>query len=152
MTKTAYAPTALALLFGLGVALTGAAGGAPVAGGGVGPQEEGVMDSPEAGGWEICDRNEDGFIDSQEAYVCGEARFDEMAAGEEVVGQEQFLGGAGEVADAEGMFEAMDADASGDISRDEFLTYREEGFAAATEGSEGRMTVEDYEMFERGEM
>ena len=133
MTKTAYAPTALALLFGLGVALTGAPAGAQMAG-------------------EICDRNEDGFIDSQEAYVCGEARFDEMAAGEEVVGQEQFLGGAGEVADAEGMFAAMDADASGDISRDEFLTYREEGFAAATEGSEGRMTVEDYEMFERGEM
>jgi hypothetical protein len=56
-----YTTTALALLCGLGLAATAAPAGA---------QQSTAL--------KVCDRNTDVWVDGQEAYVCGQVRFDEL--------------------------------------------------------------------------
>ena len=130
-----YPTTALALLFGLGVAATGT----PAAAQG-------------AGAAEICDRNEDGFIDSQESWVCADARFDEASGGGEYITEgRHFINLYPGEDDAIGLYDEIDADQDRQISRDEYRAWYEGRFAAATEATGGRMAVADYERFERGE-
>jgi uncharacterized surface protein with fasciclin (FAS1) repeats/Ca2+-binding EF-hand superfamily protein len=126
--------TALALLFGLGVAAIGTSASA--------------QDSL---GRDVCDKDQDGFIDSQEAYVCGQVRFDELAGDPPYMTQQQFLTELGESDDAEGLFAQADKDGDGQISREEWHSWDERRFAAATRGSGGRMAVADYDRFARGD-
>ncbi len=134
MKTTAWTSTALALLFGLGVALTGS----PAA----------AQQSMAA---EICDRNEDGFIDSQESYVCGDARFDELSEGSEYIAGETFMSTYSLADDPEGLFGEIDADRDEQISREEWRGWGEAGFAEATADTEGRMEVGDYDRWQQGE-
>jgi hypothetical protein len=134
---TPYTSTALALLFGLGVAVAGAPAGAQ-------------QSTPESMAREICDRNEDGFIDSQEMFVCGQARLDEMRGDAPHLTQQQFLTGYGDAEDAEGLFAEADTDQDQQLSQEEWDAWQEQRFGAATEASEGRMAVEDYERWDRG--
>jgi EF hand len=72
-----------------------------------------------------CDTNSDGMVHATEAATCAAQRFDEAAGGRREMTQEQF-GTA--YPDAEGggadLFDQADADASGAISREEWMTWR----------------------------
>ena len=97
-----------------------------------------------------CDSNADGMVDATEAATCAGQRFDEAAGGQEEMTQEQF--GAAHP-DAQGggadQFGQADADASGSISFDEWMTWREQRFGEATQGTGGQMPSADYETFDR---
>jgi EF hand len=127
--KAASGLSALALLGGMGSALTALPAGAQQM---------------------TCDTNSDGMVHATEAVTCAAQRFDEAAAGHEEMTQEQF--GAAHP-DAQGggadLFGQADADASGAISREEWMTWREQRFGEATQDTEGRMPSTDYETFDR---
>ena len=121
--------SALALLGGMGVALTAL---------------------PASAQQMACDTNADGMVDATEAATCAEQRFDEATGGQDEMTQEQFgaahpeLQGGG--AD---QFGQVDADASGLISREEWTNWREQRFGEATQGTGGQMPSTDYEAWER---
>ncbi len=90
-----------------------------------------------------CDENGDGFIDASESRLCAAREFDELAAGEEALTEEQ-LGATGQGGPG-AAFSGIDQDGDGAISRDEWTQWHEQRFAAATEESESGMPVADYE-------
>jgi hypothetical protein len=47
--------------------------------------------------------------------------------------------------DVEGVFSEADADGDGEVSQQEWMDWREQGFAAATEDTENQMPATDYE-------
>ena len=98
-----------------------------------------------------CDSNADGMVDAIEAATCDERRFEEAAGGEEEMTQEQF-GAAHPEAPGGGadLFGQVDADASGSISREEWMNWREQRFGEATEETGGQMPAADYELWEWG--
>jgi EF hand len=97
-----------------------------------------------------CDTNSDGMVHATEAATCAAQRFDEAAGGQREMTQEQF-GTA--YPDAEGggadLFGQADADASGAISREEWMTWREQRFGEAAQDTGGSMPSADYETFDR---
>ena len=98
-----------------------------------------------------CDSNADGMVDAIEAATCDEQRFEEATGGQEEMTQEQF--GAAHPAALGGgvdLFGQADADASGSISREEWMNWREQRFGEATEGTGGQMPSADYEIWDRG--
>jgi hypothetical protein len=100
-----------------------------------------------------CDTNQDGTIDATEAATCDQQRFDQATGGQEEMTQEQF--GAAYPDAPEGgsdRFSAMDEDASGSISRDEWTSWREQSFGEATQGTGGQMPSADYETWDQGGM
>jgi EF hand domain-containing protein len=121
--------SALALLGGMGLALTALPAGAQQM---------------------TCDTNSDGMVHATEATTCAAQRFDQAAGGQQEMTQEQF--GAAHP-DAESgvsdLFGQVDADASGAISREEWMTWREQRFGEATQDTDGRMPSADYETFDR---
>jgi hypothetical protein len=98
-----------------------------------------------------CDSNADGMVDAIEAATCDERRFEEAAGGQEEMTQEQF-GAAHAEAPGGGadLFGQADADASGSISREEWMNWREQRFGEATEETGGQMPAADYELWEWG--
>ena len=127
--KITGAVSALALLGGLGLALTAL---------------------PASAQQMACDTNADGVIDANEAATCSEQRFEEAAGGQDEMTEEQF-GAAFPDAEGGGMdrFGDVDADASGSISRDEWTSWREQRFGEATQDTEGQMPSADYETWDR---
>ena len=160
--KHAYTSTALALLFGLGVAAApmaaDAAGQQPAAGqqlqeqqaqpgqqqgqeqmpGAQAPTATGQTAEPTAA---TGDR-----MMTQEAVTRAEERFDELAEGEEELTEERFREHMAEVDDPEQLFAEIDEDEDGVITREEWRQWAEEAFAAAD--PEG-LTQEQYEAWER---
>jgi EF hand len=136
--------TALLLISGLTVALTMEAGP-------VGAQESQATTNPEAAaGREFykatgCDADSDGYIDAKEATQCGEQAYGELSGGETSLTQEQFVQTFAGAENPEGLFGQVDKDGDGQISQDEWTSWHEQGFAAATEASEGRMPAPEFE-------
>lgn len=97
-----------------------------------------------------CDTNADGMVDATEAATCAAQRFDEAAGGQEEMAPEQF-GAAHPEAPGGGadQFGQADADASGSISREEWMNWREQRFGEATQGTGGQMPADDYDTFDR---
>ena len=97
-----------------------------------------------------CDTNADGMVDATEAATCAEQRFDEGAGGQEEMTQEQF-GAAHPDTPGGGadQFGQIDADASGSISREEWMNWREQRFGEATQGTGGQMPTTEYDSFDR---
>ena len=90
-----------------------------------------------------CDENGDGFVDATESRLCTEREFDEIAAGEQALTEEQ-LSSMSEGQEGMPAFAEFDANGDGEISRDEWSGFAERGFAGATQASGGRMTAEEY--------
>jgi EF hand len=89
-----------------------------------------------------CDADRDGYIDAEEAAQCGEQAYGELSGGETSLTQEQFRQTFAGAENPEGLF---DEDGDGQISPDEWTSWHEQGFAAATEASEGRMSAPEFE-------
>jgi hypothetical protein len=90
-----------------------------------------------------CDENGDGLIDASESRLCTERAFEELAAGEEALTEEQ-LGATGQA--EQGLaFSEIDENGDGEISREEWSRWHEQRFTAATQESESGMPVADYE-------
>jgi hypothetical protein len=90
-----------------------------------------------------CDENGDGFIDASESRSCTERAFEELAAGEAVLTEEQ-LSSTGEGQP----FSEVDENGDGEISREEWTRWHEQRFTAATQASESGMPTADYESME----
>ncbi len=116
--------TALALLLGLGLALPAAA------------QQAGA------------DVDQDQFVTAEEAAAFDEQRFGEITGGGEEMTEEQFTGAMTGAEDPTAIFSEVDQDGSGQISRDEWMQWRQQRFTEATAGTEGRMEAGQYETFE----
>ena len=171
--KLTHACSALALLFGMGAIGASlpahAAGGTIVlaqAGGGTGGTgSTGSGQSSESGAEHPlsvspasptlaleCDVDGDGFVSTDEARVCDTQRFSDLAGGGDSLTEELFATGmADSTADPSATFAEIDADGDGEVSQEEWLLWREQGFAAATEGTGGRMAVDDYGRWDLGE-
>lgn len=97
-----------------------------------------------------CDTNSDGMVHATEAAICAAQRFDEASGGGPEMTQEQFDAAHPEAQSAGAdLFGQIDADASGAISRAEWLSWREQRFGEATQDTGGRMPSTDYETFDR---
>ncbi len=105
-----------------------------------GAQTEGVL---------RCDTDGDGFVHAEEARACYDQHFGTISGGGSHLTLEQFSGDMTEAEDADAVYAEIDTDGDGQISREEWLAWRESGFAEAA-GEEGRMSVEDYERWQRG--
>jgi hypothetical protein len=91
-----------------------------------------------------CDENGDGFVDASESRICTEREFDELAAGEEAL-TEEGLSAAG----AEGRtFSEVDQNADGEVSREEWTSWHEQRFTAATQTGQSGIPAADYEGME----
>ena len=90
-----------------------------------------------------CDQNADRFIDASESRACMERAFDELAAGEEALTEQQLS----ETSQGERglVFAEADEDQNGEISREEWTRWHEQRFTAATQTSESGMPTADYE-------
>lgn len=149
--KHAYTSTALALLFGLGVAA------APMTADAAGQQLEQQQAQQAQPGQEqvpgaqapttaeptvgVEDR-----IMTQEAVTRAEERFDELAEGEEELTEERFREHMADVEDPEQLFAEIDRDEDGVITREEWRQWAEEAFAEADPAG---LTQEQYEAWER---
>jgi hypothetical protein len=93
-----------------------------------------------------CDENGDGFVDASESRMCTERQFDALAAGEEVLSEEG-MDAVGEGAGGR-TFSEVDANADGEVSRDEWTSWHEQRFTAATQTGESGIPAADYESME----
>jgi hypothetical protein len=159
--KHAYTSTALALLFGLGVAtapLTADAAGQqqqPTAGQQVEQQQVPGAAAETAPGTEATTPpvtaepavgvDEDRLM-THEAVIRAEERFDELAEGEDELDEERFREHMVDVEDPEALFAEIDRAGDGVITREEWRQWAEEAFAEAD--PEG-LTQEQYEAWER---
>jgi EF hand len=99
-----------------------------------------------------CDVDGDGFVNVDEARVCDTQRFSDLAGEGDSLTEELFATGmADSTTDPSATFAEIDADGDGEVSQEEWLLWREQGFAAATEGTGGRMAVDDYGRWDLGE-
>ncbi len=142
--------TALALFVSLGLALPAAAQQqqGPAA---RQPGTTGVT-NPEAAAAEEIAADADQYVTAEEAAAYDEQRFGAITGGQEYMTREQFdaeLTGLGSKAVA-ATFEQVDEDGDGQISRAEWLLWRQQRFTEATAGTEGRMGAEEYQTWERG--
>lgn len=94
-----------------------------------------------------CDANDDGFVDATEQRLCTDREFDEIAAGEEVLTEEQLSAMAEGQEGIPPTFAEVDENGDGEISRQEWVAFSERRFAGATEASGGRMATEDYSVW-----
>ncbi len=144
--RTTTAP-ALALLFGLGLALpTTAQQQQPPGAAGVTNPEAAASAAIAAG----ADADQDQYVTGEEAAAYDEQRFGAITGGQEYMTREQFgaeLTGSKAVA---ATFEQVDEDGDGQISRAEWLLWRQQRFGEATAGTEGRMEAGQYETFDLG--
>jgi EF hand len=90
-----------------------------------------------------CDENNDGFVDAKESSLCMERRFDEIAAGQEMLTEEILSAKAG--GERGPVFAEVDENGDGKVSREEWQSWNEKGFTAATESSQGMMPTAHYE-------
>ena len=90
-----------------------------------------------------CDENGDGMIDASEFRTCTEREFDELAAGEEAL-TEEGMGAVGEGA-GDRTFSEVDANADGEVSREEWTRWHEQRFTAATQTGQSGIPAADYE-------
>jgi hypothetical protein len=90
-----------------------------------------------------CDANDDGFVDAQEAQLCTDREFDEIARGEQVL-TEELLKAKAEGSKGMPAFDQADQNGDGQISRQEWASFSGERFAGATEASGGRMSGDEY--------
>jgi hypothetical protein len=86
-----------------------------------------------------CDTNDDGFVDAKESGLCMDKRFDEIAK-EEVLTEEILSGG-----EKGPVFAEVDENGDGKVNREEWTSWNDKGFTAATESSQGMMPTADYE-------
>ncbi|HEX6114898.1 MAG TPA: hypothetical protein VFZ10_21560 [Geminicoccaceae bacterium] len=93
-----------------------------------------------------CDENGDGIVDVSESRTCTERQFDELAAGEEML-TEEGLSAASESAQGR-TFSEVDENADGKVSREEWTSWHEQRFTAATQGGESGIPASDYESME----
>ena len=124
--------TAIALAFGFGLALTGTAAA----------QQQELQDKPA-----VCDQDGNGFISTTEAADCDEQEASTLFGNDEGMSEEQFSEAYGDESD---MFSEADADGDGEISQQEWMDWREQGFAGATEDTENQMPADDYEDWNPG--
>jgi EF hand len=89
-----------------------------------------------------CDANDDGFVDAKESRSCMDQRFDEIAQ-EEVLTEEILSAKAG--GEKGPVFAEVDENGDGKVSREEWTSWNDKGFTAATEASQGMMPTADYE-------
>jgi hypothetical protein len=90
-----------------------------------------------------CDENSDRFVDASESRSCTEREFDELAAGEEVLTEEQL--GAMSQGERGMTFSEVDENGDGEISREEWTTWHQQRFTAAIQTGESGIPVADYE-------
>ena len=68
-----------------------------------------------------CDENNDGFVDAKESSSCMERRFDEIAAGQEMLTEELLSAKAG--GERGPVFAEVDENADGKVSREEWQSW-----------------------------
>jgi EF hand len=117
--KRVFGPTVVAMTLGMTVYLTGNAAAQQLQ--------------------LACDADDNGLVDAKESGLCTERRFDELAAGETALTDEQLSGRQGMV------FAEVDQDGDGKVSREEWTTWHEQRFTAATQSGESGMPVTDYQ-------
>lgn len=136
--KTINRSTALALSLGLSLGLASLSASAQQ----TSPESEAL----------VCDADGDGFVGVDEATACAEQEFGGMAADEDYLTEEQFgtmYRGTGEPG---ATFAEVDADGDGQISAEEWVSWRERAFTEATQGSGARMPTSDYERWQGGDI
>lgn len=148
--KALKSSTALALALGLGVSMGGmqayAAGDKTEAGA---TTAAGTGTATGAQAQAGADVDQDEFVTADEARTAAEQQFQEFGGGQEYMTEEQFGTAFPEAGDAQGMFAQIDEDGDGQISREEWMNWREQGFAEATQGTEGQMPAQDWETWQR---
>ena len=149
-----YSSTAIALLFGLGVAVSGAPAEAAgqdkaqqTAVGQQGEQQTGAQAGAETGTGQATGGSD--YITADQVGTRADEQFDELAGGEEYMTREQFTQGMTGSDDAEALWGQIDRDQDDQLTREEWRQWREQGFAEAA-GDEGRMSAQDYETWESG--
>ncbi len=90
-----------------------------------------------------CDANDDGFVDAQEAQLCTDREFDQIAGGKQAL-TEELLKAKAESSKGMPAFDQADQNGDGQISRQEWASFSGDRFAGATEASGGRMSAGEY--------
>jgi hypothetical protein len=88
-----------------------------------------------------CDTNDDGFVDAKESGLCMDQRFDEIAKNEVLTEDVLSAKASGEKGP---VFAEVDENGDGKVSREEWTSWNDKGFTAATESSQGMMPTADY--------
>jgi hypothetical protein len=78
-------------------------------------------------------------VDAKKSGLGTDRRFDEFAAGETVLTDEQLSGQQGMV------FAEVDGNSDGEVTREEWLSWHEQRFTAATQSGETGMPIADYQ-------
>ena len=96
----------------------------------------------------ISDNNH--YITANEASSCTEQRFEQIRAGQEGLGPQQFGKALPAVQNPGELFKEVDQDHDGKISRQEWSQWQQQGFATATAKSGSQMPAADYQKWVEG--
>jgi hypothetical protein len=149
--KIAYTSTALALMFGLGMAMTSLPAQAQQQEGGVTAGEgdpSGAVHPMEAHPARPdivaqCDTTGDGFVSVEEARVCYEQHYGFISGGMDHITFREFAVGLREGEDAEALWAEIPREREDVMTREEWMAWRDREFAAAA--PEGRMAADEFE-------
>lgn len=95
------------------------------------------------------DLDGDGMISVDENMSRAEMQFDAMRGDSETLDRDRFGARYGVDAEVDTMYGSIDVDQSGDISRDEYLMWRDDTYGAATTDG-GDLDIDTYGEFEAG--
>ncbi len=96
------------------------------------------------------DADADQRVTAEEEAAYAEQRFGAVDADESgALSQDEYAGAMTQAENPAGMFDEVDLDGNGEVSREEWTTWRELRWAEAAAGAE-EMPVKDYETFDLG--
>ena len=97
-----------------------------------------------------CDTDHDHYVSTREARRCSERLFDEIRGGQPGIGLQAFREALPQAKDPDALFKEADQNGDGQISRQEWIDWRERDFTNATAKSSGMLPVADYQNWSEG--
>jgi hypothetical protein len=97
-----------------------------------------------------CDTDHNHYVTAREARSCSERLFDQIRAGQPAIGSGAFHKALPQARDPEALFKEVDQNGDGQISRQEWIEWRQRDFTDATAKSSGMLPAADYQNWSEG--
>jgi hypothetical protein len=97
-----------------------------------------------------CDTDHNHYVTTREAMSCSERLFDQIRVGQPGIGPEAFRKALPQAKDPDALFKEVDQNGDGQISRQEWIDWRQRDFTDATAKSSGMLPAVDYQNWSEG--
>lgn len=97
-----------------------------------------------------CDTDHNHYVTAREARSCSERLFDEIRSGQPAIGPAAFRKAPPQAKNPDALFKEVDQNGDGQISRQEWIDWRQRDFTDATAKSSGMLPAADYQNWSEG--